>query len=201
MSFIELSSSSYSSNTFGIQSAATSFTDGFITTNDTRGILYTQGCNVIGSRDCATACQDPAQIFMSPYTLQNCMVLSVLAPSNWLQPNETTSPLSNWTQPLSTEAIGIATEFGIDTTSPDFPSLASNVSQTMHECFVEYYNANTQQDGYNNAFLPWYLTSTALFPINETKIIPAPIYTITCPFEAPLNQDIGGIGVSHRFAD
>ena len=200
MSSIQLISSSYSSNAFGIQSAFWAFTQPSISGT---GTLYTQGCNVKETRNCTIACQDPTQIFISPYTLQNCMVLSALVPITWTQSNETTLSLSNWTQPLSTEALTIASEFGIDTTSRDFPSLASNVTQTIKECFEEYNNANAQEDGYETTFSPWYYESSIVGPINQTAMNDStvPIYKIICPLEVSLNQDIGGIGVSQRCAD
>ena len=208
MSSIQLSSSSYSSNTFGIQSAGAAFIRPFITTNDTYGTLYTQGCNFKETRNCTIACQDPTQIFMSPYTLQNCMVLSMLVPSNWLQPNESTLSLSNWTQPLSTEALEIATEFGIDTRSRDFPSLASNVTRTIRDCLGRYCDTNqncptnvAEQESLNAslvAFIPWYLYYTDYaFPSLGNSLLG---YNITCPSGGALNPDIGGIGVNHGYA-
>ena len=129
------------------------------------------------------------------------MVLSALAPSNSTQPYEIKDAISNSAPPLSIEAIGTALDFAINTTNPEFPSLASNVSQTIHECFVEYNNANAQEDGYVY-FLPWYyeIYSTV---INQTAMndSPFPIYDVICPLEISLNQDIGGIGVSQRCAD
>ena len=198
MSSIQLNTSTSSSNTLGIYGVALAYGGAFSSTN---GILYTHGCNDIEPRNCTTACQDPAQVFKSPYTLQNCMVLSALAPSNWAQPNDTFLAPSNWTQPLSAEALGITIEFGIDTMSPDFPSLASDVTRTIEDCFGEFNDslANSQQNGYEILFQPWYYTAD-----NEefigTNVIGAPLYNITCQFEVPVNEDIGGIGVSHRYA-
>lgn len=195
MSSIQLNTSTSSSNTLGIYGVASAYGGAF---SSQHGILYTHGCNDIEPRNCTTACQDPAQIFKSPYTLQNCMVLSALAPSNWAQRNDTSLALSNWTQPLSAEALGITIEFGIDTTSPEFPSLASNVTKTIKECFDDYNNnlEIAQQDGYNISFSPWY-DYEAIF---ETNVTGVPYYNIICPFEVPVNEDIGGIGVSHRYA-
>ena len=208
MPSIQLYNSSYSSNTFGIQSAGAAFIRPFITTNDTYGTLYTQGCNFKETRNCTIACQDPTQIFMSPYTLQNCMVLSMLVPSNWMQPNETTLPRSNWTQPLSTEALQIATEFGIDTRSRDFPSLASSVTRTIKECLEQYCDSNhncstnvAEQDSIDPPlviFRPWYWNYTDYDLANLTNS--ALGYNITCPSGDALNPDIGGIGVSHGYA-
>ena len=203
MSSIQLSNSSYHSNTFGIQSAATAFHQRWLTENHQSGILYTHGCNDIEPPNCTTACQDPVQIFKSPYTLQNCMVMSALVPSNWMQPNETTLLLSDWTQPLSTKALGVAFDFGIDTTSWDFPSLASNVTRTIKDCLGQYceFNqncpTNETQDGINPdlvMFWPWFwdydwanLTASS------------PVYNMTCPSGGALNPDIGGIGVGHGY--
>ena len=137
MSSIQLQSSPSSANTLAIQNAAETFSQGIGYASQS-GVLYTHGCNDIEPRNYTTACQDPVHIFSSPYTLQNCMVLSALVPSNWIQPNETTLSLRNWTQPLSTEAIGVAIDFAINTTSPEFPSLASNVTRTIENCLQQY---------------------------------------------------------------
>lgn len=194
MSSIQLRSSSYRSNTFGIQSAGAAVIQSFTDTDDTHGVLYTQGCNFEGTQDCTIACQDPAQIFKSPYTLQNCMVLSMLVPSNWMQPNETPLLLSNWTQPLSTEALEIATDFGIDTRSRDFPRLANNVTRTIQDCLGQYCDTNqncatgvvdlNSIDAPLIIFRPWYEAADS--PLG---------YNITCPSGGALNPDIGGIGV------
>ena len=208
MSFLQLTSSSYSSNTFSIQNAAVAFAQPPTPFSDPTSTLYTQGCNIQETRNCTIACQDPTQIFMSPYTLQNCMVLSILAPSNWMQPNEPASPLSSWTQPLSTGALAIAIEFGINATSRDFPSLAFNVSQTINGCLEQYclYNQNcrtnvTVQDNINATlvpFRPWYWKYTGY---DSVSLIKSPVgYNMTCPFGSALNPDIGGIGVSHGYA-
>ena len=185
MSSIQLSISSSNSNTFSIQSAAEAFTYGSNFYNSS-GILYTQGCKVKETRNCTIACQDPAQIFMSPHTLQNCMVLSALAPSNW-------------TQPLSAEAVGVASGFAINTTGPDFPSLARNVTQTIYDCLEQTF-AQAEQDGYNPAtvsFEPWYVSEGDMNNIKNSAVF----YNMTCPSGGALNADIGGIGVSHRCAD
>ncbi len=174
---IELSSSSSSSPTFGIQSAADAYS------YQSSGTLYTQGCNVndsLGGRDCSIACQDPSLIFASPYTLQNCMVLSALAP------NVTKIYLGGAN--LSLSSIEIASQFAINPTEPGFQSLASNVTQTIKGC-VEEAQPGTQH-GYFELLL-WYSTST--YGFNDTG---APFYNFSCPYEAePLNADIGGIGV------
>ena len=201
MSSIRLSSSPYSSNTFGIQSAAAAFNS--IYRGGPSGILFFQGCNVIGGWNCTTACQDPAQIFKNPYTLQNCMLLSTLEPSNWTQSNETTLPLSNRTQPLSTKALGIAIEFGIDTTSRDFPSLASNVTRTIKDCLGQYCETGqncptnvAEQDSIDPVmFRPWYWDRDWADFTNSSLG-----YNMTCPSGGALNPDIGGIGVSHGYA-
>ncbi|KAM0799141.1 hypothetical protein BDR22DRAFT_856849 [Usnea florida] len=201
MSLIQLHGSSSSGNTFSIQGAAEAFSQR-IHSSDQSGILFTHGCNDIEPLKCTTACQDPAQIFKSPYTLQNCMVLSALAPSNWVQPNETTLPPSKWKQPLSTEALGIATEFGINTTSRDFPSLASNVTRTIQDCLGQYCDSKNNCRTFTEVldlgdlgtpavlFSPWY------YPPDQTNITNSdPFYSMTCPSGAALNADIGGIGV------
>ena len=206
MSFIHLNSSSYSSNTISIQSAAAAAALSFPTTGHESGILFTQGCNFKDSRNCTIACQNLTQIFMSPYTLQNCMVLSMLVPNNWMQPNETTLPLSNWTQPLSTEALDVAIEFGIDTTSRDFPSLASNVTRTIKDCLGQYCNSSqncptnvAEQDSiYPVLIRPWYVDYG---DYHWGSFINSSFgYNMTCPSGGALNPDIGGIGVSRGYA-
>lgn len=177
MSVIELSTSSSSSPTFGIQAAADVYT------YQPSGTLYTQGCNVnnsLGGPDCSIACQDPSLIFSNMYTLQNCMVLSALAP------NVTKIYLGGAN--LSLSSIEIANQFAINPTEPGFQSLASNVTQTIKGCIEEAQPAT--QDYFES--WPWYITSIYV-PSYATS---APIYNLSCPYEAePLNADIGGIGV------
>ena len=179
MYVIELSNSSGSSPTFGILSAGDAY--------QSSGTLYTQGCNVnnsLGGLDCSIACQDPSLIFSNPYTLQNCMVLSALAP------NVTKYYLGGAN--LSEGSVEIASKFAINPTNPDFQSLASNTTQTIQGC-VEDAQSGTQEGGeYFDAFAPWYTTSD--YNINSYPGFP--VYNFSCPYEVePLNADIGGIGV------
>ena len=125
---IELGISSSSSDTFGIQSVA----DAYLS----NGTLYTKGCN---DQDCSVACLDPNQIFSNPYTLQNCMVLSALAPSPWTQALGAN---------LSEGSAEIASQFAIDTTKPEFQILASNITQTIQGCLEEYCNAQDCSEDY-----------------------------------------------------
>ena len=181
MDSIELSISSINSAAFGIEDVGYSY--------GTSGTLYTRGCNENGvtSLNCSSACQDPSQIFSNPYTLQNCMVLSALA-SNGLTQG------ANFTE----TSVNIASTFAIDVMDHDFPSLARNVTRTIQGCLNEYYDPQDynepQNDDYYN-FFPWYYRaySGPVYPTNTTGV---PEYSINCSTqEAPLNADIGGIGV------
>ena len=180
MDSIELSISSINSAAFGIWSAGSSY--------GTSGTLYTRGCNENGvtSLNCSSACQDPSQIFSNPYTLQNCMVLSALAPNGLTQG-------ANFTE----TSVKIASTFAIDVMDHDFPSLARNVTRTIQACLKEYddpQDYNESQNGDCN-FFPWYYRaySGPVYPTNTTGV---PEYGINCSTqEFHLNADIGGIGV------
>ena len=167
---IELGISSSSSDTFGIRSVA----DAYLS----NGTLHTKGCN---DQDCSVACLDPNQIFSNPYTLQNCMVLSALAPDPALGAN------------LSEGSVEIASQFAIDTTSPEFQILASNITQTIQGCLEEYCNAQNCSEDY--ASWPWYFNPIySLYNLTNTTGVP--VYNFTCPHDVnSLNADIGGIGV------
>lgn len=121
MSSIELSTSSSSSNTFGIQSAVNAY--------KSNSALYTQGCRFNNGPNCPIICQDPIQKNLNPYTLQNCMVWSALAPNSWTRLLGAS---------LSEGSIETASKFSINPTNPDFPILANNVTQTMQDCPEEY---------------------------------------------------------------
>ena len=174
---IELSSSSFSSPAFGIQSAGDAFRSS--------GTLYTQGCNVNNSLDCSIACQDPSLIFSNPYTLQNCMVLSALAPN-------VTKHYYLGGANLSVRSVEIASKFAINLTSPGFQSLASNMTQTIQGC-LEDAQSGTQEgaDAYLDS-VPWYNASDYSLNVSQSALL----YNLSCPYETePLNADIGGIGV------
>lgn len=111
---IEFSISPSSRTTFGIQSAGEAY--------ESSGALFTQGCKINESQGCSTACQDLFQISWDPYTLQNCMVLSALAPNP--------VPQSLGGANLSERSLEIAGRFAINTTNPGFQNLASNVIRT-----------------------------------------------------------------------
>lgn len=173
---IELSNSSSYSAAFDFLSAGRAYA--------ASGTLYTGGCNENGvpGLNCSSACQDPSQIFSNPYTFQNCMVLSALAP--------------NVSNNLNEISVKIASTFSIDVVDHDFPSLARNVTQTIQDCLKEYTNPRT----YNyTSFSPWYNSSNdAKNSTNRTGI---PVYNITCSSEGEaLNADIGGIGVGQSDA-
>ena len=172
---IKLGISSSSSATFGIQSAVVAY--------QSSGTLYTKGCN---DQDCSVACLDPNQIFSNPYTLQNCMVLSALAPNPWTQALGAN---------LSEESVKTASQFAIDTTSPGFHILASNITQTIQGCLEEYCNPQNCSENYESwTSLPWYSIFTDYQ--HDTNTTGVPVYTFTCPYDVePLNADIGGIGV------
>ncbi len=169
MNYVELSISSSNSAAFGIQSAGYAFSYG--------GTLYTRGCNEndVTRLNCSSACQDASQIFSNPYTLQNCMLLSALAP-NGMTPGDKKA----------------ASDFSIDVMDPDFPSLARSVKQTIQGCLEEYCVNNC-----SGTFEPW--QSSYAYKLNGFNNVTGPVYAYICPSDVQgLNADIGGIGVRQR---
>lgn len=143
---IEFSISLSSSTTFGIQSAGEAY--------ESSGALFTQGCKINESQGCSTARQDPFQISWDPYTLQNCMVLSALAPNPVLQSLGGANPIER--------SVEIAGRFAINTTNPGFQSLASNVTRTIQVWLEE--------DSIMVGHQPWYLYIVE--NVNQTPAVP-----------------------------
>lgn len=156
MNSIELLISSTRSSTFGIQSVAVAY--------ESSGT--SQGCNVNNADDCRAACQDPNQIFSNPYTLQNCLVLSALAPNALAQTSD-----SNLT--LSGEFSKIASKFAINTTSLGFQNPASNVTQTVKGCLEDYGMETQSCTAPYSQSPPWYspqsskTTNTTGIPVSD----------------------------------
>ena len=184
MASLELKGIRGTSTVFGIEDALTAYGSDL-----SSGILYTQGCAAQGAWNCTDACQDPDQIFSNPYTFQNCMVLLALTPNPF-------SPMTD----LSTEAIEVANQFGIDTRDPGFPSVARNTNQTIQDCLIEYC-ASFPGCFYFNKYHAWYF-APELYGAYENASVPA--YADVCGSEeaGPLNAEIGGIGVRYNdFSD
>ncbi|KAF6231076.1 hypothetical protein HO173_010776 [Letharia columbiana] len=115
----ELSMSSSSSTTFGIQSAGEAY--------ESSGALFTQGCKINESQGCSTACQDPFQITLGSTHVAELHGTVELAPNPVLQSSGGANP--------SERSVEIAGRFAINTTNPGFQSLASNVIRTIQGWF------------------------------------------------------------------
>ena len=178
MASIGLILSRSTSTTFGIQNALNAFQGSIEPELPSNGKLYTKGCVVNGALDCTAACQVPDEIISNPYTLQNCMVLSALAPDPSIA--------------LSAEAVEIANQFAINTTDPGFQSLAFNVYVTIQDCLTGYCSS-TPNCQYEDDYYPSYFNET----VSQSNVsVNAPFYGDICGYAPqPLNADIGGIGV------
>ena len=180
MASIGLTVSRSTSTTFGFQSALNAFQGSIEPELPSNGTLYTKGCVVNGALNCTAACRVPDEIFSNPYTLQNCMVLSALAPYPSIA--------------LSAEAVEITNQFAVNTTDPGFQSLAKDVSQTIQDCLTEYCS-NTPNCQYEDYYVPWYFNETVSSSSRNVSVS-APFYGDICGYAPqPLNADIGGIGV------
>ena len=174
--YIQLRQSSKYRATFSVQNAlqaCNSGTDGDGDNIEDRYLtLYNEGCNA----DCHTACQDPNQLFANPYTFQNCLVLIALAalgPGPGLPQTR-----QNGSYVGDQATYNTAREFAIDLIDPNFLSLASHVNDTIQSCFQQYCDSSP--------FCPPSSISTCY----ETQ------GNVCGSVVAPLNADIGGIGVS-----
>ncbi len=177
MASIGLTVSRSTSTTFRIQGALKAYQGSIEPELPSNVTLYTKGCVVNGTLDCTAACQIPNEIFSNPYTLQNCMVFSALAPYPSLA--------------LSAEAVEIANQFAINTTDPGFQSLANDVSQVIHDCLTGY-RLSTPNCQYEDDYAPWYYNET----VTQNVSVNIPFYGDFCGYvPQPLNADIGGIGV------
>ena len=179
--FIQLQQSSGTNPSFSVQEAfqacplSLSQTSGLDGDSSIYRTLYKGGCVVNGKRDCLAACQDPDHIFANPYTLQNCMVLLVVAANEqewWLIDGNASSAV--------TETLAIALDFSIDLGNNDTKSFAANVNKIIGSCYQRYCDISRPCPSFD-------ITSLRC---NEFGAI------ICETVKAPLNADIGGIGVS-----
>ena len=188
MDSISLAISSTYSPTFSARDALVSYSGGYSEEEESQvGTLFTEGCNASGHLNCSAACVDVNQIFNNPYTFQNCIVLTALAPESWNAIHKAT---------LSIEAVHVAAYFSNNTTDSGFRTLVSNVNQTINNCLAQYCASSTEctssTSSYN--YVPWYSEAIGqAYSENQTNIGFADI----CPYavKSNLNSDIGGIGV------
>ena len=171
------------------------------------GTLFRSGCVVDGILNCTAACQDVNQIFADPHTLQNCMVMASIS-------------LYNSGVILDGNSTALAEDFSIYVDQPDFQSLASRVNQTIQDCLYQYLEKypSSNPGGMNTwqpddieetwgveetggldekeygiwTWGPWYYDS----PSNVTTTNAYIGFPSVCNnILAPLNADVGGIGV------
>ena len=172
--YIQLRQSSSFRSTFSVQNALQACNGGTYGDGDSTDrrylTLYDEGCN----SDCPTACQDPNQLFANPHTLHNCLVLVALAALG-PGPSQTRQ---NGSYVGDGATYDTAQEFSIDLADPDFLSLASHVSDIIQSCFQQYCDTS-----------PYCPPSSISNCYNSQGNICGSVV-------APLNADIGGIGVS-----
>ncbi len=165
------------SSTFSFQDALSTY-GGYSRSTNLSGTLFHSGCVIDLIPNCTAACQDVNHIFADPYTLQNCMVMASLQQSLI---GDSDILLDGLTLPL-------ANDFSIKVDDPNFQSLAKEVNQTTQDCLHQYLGtADFDRWG------PWYTGGTQH---------PGP-YDMSFPdicgnASAPLNADIGGIGVRQK---
>ena len=187
---IDLQNLSNTSPTYGFQSALFSFlgVDPDAQYSNTSGPrLYWEGCKhdttYNATRNCTAACLDASLLFQSPFTVQNCMVLSQLGPS--IQ--------------LTDSAQEVVKEYSVD---PSDTGLFANINHTLQQCFTQYCSMSSENCGPRSSFYtgvwdnPWY---SPLITINGSicsQYTGGLCFSNVCSnIEAPLNADIGGIGV------
>ena len=204
MSAVYLAQSNYSTPTFSFWDALNPCTDpmnlytgsakpgdGF-TCVPNSAILYWTGCDVGNPPNCTAACQDPASIFASPYTLHNCIVLASLGPTK----SNGNGSLTLQSQTLSEASVETAAKFSIHLEDPGFSRLADNVNQTISECLQQYCDLGNTCDPLSQACYS--------YPASIENYIDGPsgyCYTDICSVNdtSNLNPDVGGIGVcDHR---
>lgn len=152
------------------------------------GSLFSNGCT-----NCTAACQDPEQIFGNPFTLHNCMVMASLSPQI----------LDIMT--LSSMSLSTAQSLGIYPTASSFPALASNISQSIHDCVSQYCNLSSHWgpgcSKFHGLDCQWY--RSPIVGYNDEPgghdLCFSPAGGLCDAHVAPLNADIGGIGVSQTF--
>ena len=180
-----ISLSSDSSPLFSIQDALLTYSGlngadpDLYVPNPGSGTLFRSGCVVDGILNCTAACQDVNQIFADPHTFQNCMVMASL---NGLYQNAT----------LDGSSTALAEDFSIHVDQPSFQSLANLVNQTIQDCLYQYLSeySSLYPDGIDN-WSPWYYIKAPF--VSESAYLGFP--SVCDNLLAPLNADVGGIGV------
>ena len=180
---LRIYASSDSSPLFSVQDALSTYS-GFNSTylpsaEQGSGILFRSGCVVDGNLNCTAACQDVNQIFADPHIFQNCMVMASL-----------TSFISGVT--LDGSSTTLAEDFSIHVDQPSFPSLANRVNQTIQDCLHQYLDKYPLVNSNGMEYwLPWYYG----FASYEPKYAYLGFPSVCNNLLAPLNADVGGIGV------
>ena len=137
---MDLQNLSNTSPTYGFENAIFSFlgVDPDTHYSNTSGPrLYWEGCKhdttYNATRNCTAACQDPSLLFQSPFTIQNCMVLSQLGPS----------------VQLTVSAQEVVQEYSID---PSDTALFANINHTLQQCFTQYCSTSSGNCNFTSAF-------------------------------------------------
>ena len=138
------------------------------------GTLFRSGCVVDGIVNCTAACQDVNQIFADPYTLQNCMVMASIGILIAIEANVT----------LDGSATAFAEDFVIQIDQPNYGSLASSVNQTIQDCLYQYLD---KYPGYDTDQM-WAQYGSMVLNLTQFPSVCDNVL-------APLNADVGGIGV------
>lgn len=166
--------------TYGLQSALhVCYPPGYGTTESHELVapsfnLNDNGCSVDHKLDCSIACLDPDQVFANPYTLGNCVVLAAIG--------ELGPFLKTYFNTLGFDdkGISIARDFSITLDDPGFLNFTTRVIETIIDCPSQYCAVRTGCSMYSKpdcqSFLP-----------DVTDVCAAVV--------APVNADIGGIGV------
>ena len=166
--------STYSGGTYSSTYSGYSNSEFTIGTISDLGTLFRNGCVVDGILNCTAACQDVNRVFADPHTFQNCMVVASLAVLG-----------SNVT--LDANSTALVQDFSIHIDEPDFQSLASGVNQSIQDCLQQYLG---KSPGYFQQVWPWYQVGDGSEPVNIPRFP-----DICSNLIAPLNADVGGIGV------
>ena len=162
---------------------------------------YWQGCIVGNARNCNAACQDPSLAFGSPFTLANCMLLSAFRNISVYEDGSLYLPLY---LPYTGYALDSSVPHEMNLTIrqiPEYsqafavsfaPKTANNVSRTVQkviqDCFAEYCETSSACAQYT---LPGTNCMRSFGTDQDSLCFP----DICNFYSAPLNQDIGGIGV------
>lgn len=160
---------------------------------------YWYGCIVDDTRNCTAACQDASMIFKSPYTFGNCMVLAALQNTSLNEDGSLLLPYIDHSvkryssAPNANVTLTNAFDFGQAFAVPFAPSALTEISKTVQQvmqgCFSEYCNMTSKYPGSPRSFR---YCAGVFRPYGSSVFFP----DICGGYSAPLNQDIGGIGVS-----